>query len=71
MIGCTLGMLICIFFVSDLFAITSISLKCGMLLAVFAIATEPVMRYGTLVIEWISGVCSKIYHKLKKEPKTV
>ena len=69
MILCTLGMLICIFFVSDLFAITSISLKCGMLLAIFAIATEPVMRYGTLIIEWISNICSNIYRKLKRNPK--
>ena len=71
MILCTLGMLICIFFVSDLFAITSISLKCGMLLAIFAIATEPVMRYGTLIIEWISNICSNIYRKLKRRPKNI
>lgn len=71
MILCTLGMLICIFFVSDLFAITSISLKCGMLLAIFAIATEPVMRYGTLIIEWISNICSNIYRKLKSSPKNI
>ena len=67
LIGCASGMLICIFFVSDLFAITSISVKCAMLLAIFAIATEPVMRYGSMIIEFISSFCSKIYHKVKKE----
>ena len=67
LIGCAAGMLICIFFVSDLFAITSISVKCAMLLAIFAIATEPVMRYGSMIIEFISSFCSKIYHKVKKE----
>ncbi len=67
MVGCALGMLVCIFFVSDLFAISSISLKCGMLLTIFAIATEPVMRYGTMIIEWISTQCSRIYHRFKKD----
>lgn len=69
MIGCATGMLICFFFMSELFAITSISLKCGMLLAIFAIATEPVMRYGTVIITFISNLCSKIYHKIKKQQK--
>ncbi len=63
---CALGMLICIFFVSDLFAITSISLKCGMLLGIFAIATEPLLRYGTVLISFISRICSKVYAQIKK-----
>ena len=71
LIGSAAGMLICIFFVSDLFAITSISLKCGMLLAIFAIATEPVMRYGSMIIAFISNLCSKIYHRVKKHPSAV
>ncbi len=39
------GMLFCIFFVNWWFHISMISLKCGMLLAVFALATEPLLRY--------------------------
>lgn len=69
--GCAAGMLICIFFVSDLFAITNISVKCAMLLVVFAIATEPVMRYGSTIIEFISNLCSKVYHKIKKESPVI
>ena len=38
---------------SELFAITDISLKCGLLLAVFAIAAEPIFRYLTLLLDYL------------------
>lgn len=71
LVGCAAGMLICFFFISDLFAITSISIKCGMLLSIFAIATEPVMRYGSIFITFISTLCSKIYHRWKNRASAV
>jgi len=52
-IGMTLGLLICIFFVPNLFAISAISRQCAMLLGIFAIATEPLLRYSSILIEGI------------------
>lgn len=37
----------------ELFAITGMSMKCIMLFGVFTIVTEPMMRYLTLLFEWI------------------
>ena len=53
------GWLYCMLFISHLFAITSISRQCAMLMVVFAIATEPVLRYLSIIVEWI-------YKKMKK-----
>lgn len=39
------GILFCIIFLSDLFAISPISLKCAMLFVLFIFVTEPVLRY--------------------------
>lgn len=47
------GFLFCIGFMKELFAISYISLKCGMLLVVFVIASESIFRYLTLCIHWI------------------
>ena len=49
--GSIAGLLFCSFYLNDLFAITGMSTKCVMLFAVFAIATEPVLRYLTRLIE--------------------
>ena len=43
------GWLFCIFFLRDLFAITEISGRCGMLFVLFLIITEPVYRYLRLL----------------------
>uniref|UniRef100_UPI00402A6C98 cation-translocating P-type ATPase n=1 Tax=[Ruminococcus] torques TaxID=33039 RepID=UPI00402A6C98 len=45
--GCIAGLLFCSIFLKDLFAITSMTKECIMLFVVFAIATEPVLRYLT------------------------
>ncbi|HEY9574179.1 MAG TPA: cation-translocating P-type ATPase, partial [Lachnospiraceae bacterium] len=45
------GMLFSIFFAKELFNISHISLKGGMLLAVFSLLTEPIFRYTTLLVE--------------------
>ncbi|MCU6746579.1 MULTISPECIES: cation-translocating P-type ATPase [Lachnospiraceae] len=49
--GSIAGLLFCSFYLNDLFAITGMSTKCVMLFVVFAIATEPVLRYLTRLIE--------------------
>lgn len=46
-----IGWLFCMLFVSHLFAITGISKQCGMLMVIFAIITEPVLRYLSLLVE--------------------
>lgn len=49
--GCMIGLLGCSIFLPGLFAITGMSTKCVMLFVVFSIATEPVLRYLTRLIE--------------------
>lgn len=48
--GCIAGLLFCSVFLKDLFAITGMTTECVMLFVVFAIATEPVLRYLTLLV---------------------
>ncbi len=49
--GCIAGIIFMAYYFHDLFAITTISTKAIMLFVVFAIATEPVMRYLTRMTE--------------------
>lgn len=46
-----LGLLGSSIFLGDLFGIELITTQCAMLFVVFAILTEPVLRYGTLLVE--------------------
>ena len=48
------GMLLAIIYFHSLFNITSVSLKCGMLLGAFAIITEPCFRYLSALFEYLS-----------------
>lgn len=48
--GCIVGLLFCSIYLKDLFAITHMTTECVMLFVVFAIATEPVLRYLTVLI---------------------
>lgn len=50
LVGCILGLLFCSIYLNDLFAITGMTMECVMLFVVFAIATEPVLRYLTLLV---------------------
>lgn len=43
------GLLFCCIFLKDLFAIGQITKKCAMVLIVFAVATEPLLRYITIL----------------------
>lgn len=53
--GCIAGLIICSLFLSDLFAVGRMSGKCIMLFVLFAIVTEPVLRYGTTLVEKMGG----------------
>ncbi|MCR5273628.1 MAG: HAD-IC family P-type ATPase [Lachnospiraceae bacterium] len=53
LVGVILGWLFCMLFISPLFAITSISKQCAMLMVVFALITEPALRYLTKLSEWL------------------
>lgn len=51
--GCVVGLLGCSIYLGDLFAMRGMSTKCIMLFVVFAIITEPALRYSTILIEKI------------------
>ena len=62
-VGCVIGLLACSIFLPDLFAITGMSTKCIMLFVVLSIATEPVLRYLTMLIGGMQDLHKKIFHK--------
>ena len=51
MIGCGVGLCFFAYFFNSLFSINHVSRECIMLLALFAIATEPAMRYLSRLFE--------------------
>ena len=59
--GCIVGLLFCSIFLNELFAITGMTTKCVMLVVVFSIATEPVLRYLT----WLIGKLRFYYKRLR------
>lgn len=61
--ACIAGLLFCSIFLKDLFAITSMTKECIMLFVVFAIATEPVLRYLTTFVEKVKFYYLKIQDK--------
>lgn len=63
--GMAAGLLYCMIFVSEIFAITSISKRSVMLLLIFAVITEPTFRYLSI---WMKKL-SKIYKEKKKKRK--
>lgn len=62
-LGCIAGLLACSIFLPDLFAITGMSAECIMLFVVFSIATEPVLRYLTLLVGWLRTMYRKVFKK--------
>lgn len=64
--GMAAGLLYCMTFVSSIFAITSISKKSMMLLAIFAIITEPIFRYLSIIVKKLSHM----YANRKQKHKT-
>lgn len=65
--GMAAGLIYCMVFVSNVFAITSISKKCMMLLVIFAIITEPTFRYLSIGIKKLSNM----YMNRKQKQKAV
>ncbi len=66
LIGLIAGWLFCMLFISHWFAITSINTQCAMLMVLFALATEPLMRYLTKFFTWILDRIEEGSHKKKK-----
>ena len=62
-IGSGVGLLVCSIYLGDIFGITHMSMECVMLFVVFAIVTEPVLRYSTMFIERIGAVVASRRHK--------
>ncbi len=62
LIGVIIGWLFCVIEISHLFAISSISKQCAMLLVVFAMLTEPLLRYLSLLLEKLT----EFFVKMKK-----
>ena len=65
------GLIFCSFYMSELFAITDISLKCGLLLVVFAIASEPIFRYLTQLLHYIKRLQEYMKEKHMTHSKKV
>jgi cation-transporting ATPase E len=63
------GLIYCMFFMSSIFAITSISKKSMMLLVIFAIITEPTFRYLSSWIKWLSNFYTE-RKQTQKQAKT-
>ena len=65
--GCAVGLIFCSIFLNDLFAITGMTTECVMLFAVFAIATEPVLRYLTLLVGKLRFYYQRLRGRLPEE----
>ena len=50
-------------FLNDLFALRGLSRECTMLLAVFAILTEPILRYSKQLIEWLFHLFHRVHER--------
>lgn len=66
LVGVIAGWVLCMLFGGSFFGITGISKQCEMLMVIFAIITEPVLRYLSLIVEWISARCRMIYARFSK-----
>lgn len=64
-VGCIVGLLVCSIWLGDIFGIEHMSMECIMLFVVFAIVTEPTLRYGTMLVEWIGKFIINITEKRK------
>ena len=66
LVGVIAGWVLCMLFGGSFFGITGISKQCEMLMVIFAIITEPVLRYLSLIVEWISARCRMIHALFSK-----
>ena len=66
LVGVIAGWILCMLFGGGFFGITGISKQCEMLMVIFAIITEPVLRYLSLIVEWISARCRMIHARFSR-----
>lgn len=66
LVGVIAGWILCMLFGGSFFGITEISKQCEMLMIIFAIITEPVLRYLSLIVEWISARCRMIHARFSR-----
>ena len=66
LVGVIAGWILCMLFGGSFFGITGISKQCEMLMVIFAIITEPVLRYLSLIVEWISVRCRMIHARFSR-----
>ena len=66
LVGVIAGWILCMLFGRSFFGITGISKQCEMLMVIFAIITEPVLRYLSLIVEWISARCRMIHARFSR-----
>lgn len=66
LVGVIAGWILCMLFGGSFFGITGISKQCEMLMIIFAIITEPVLRYLSLIVEWISARCRMIHARFSR-----
>ncbi len=67
--GMILGMLLTSYFLDFLFGIKTLSKQCYMLFTLFAIATEPCMRYLTMFGDYLEGKLEDRRDRYKKKQK--
>lgn len=67
------GLLFCMIFMNQIFAISTLSRRCAMLLIIFAVITEPALRYLSLLVQKIWDLAGWIAKKLeeRKRARTV
>ena len=66
LVGVIAGWILCMLFGGSFFGITGISKQCEMLMVIFAIITAPVLRYLSLIVEWISARCRMIHARFSR-----
>ena len=66
LVGVIAGWILCMLFGGSFFGITGISKQCEMLMVIFVIITEPVLRYLSLIVEWISARCRMIHARFSR-----
>lgn len=69
--GMIFGILFCMIFLNRVFSISTLSRRCAMLLVIFAIITEPLMRYLSALIQKIWAFASWAKKKLLERKKTI
>lgn len=71
LIGSIVAFIFCSTYLNSLFAISDMSRKCIMLLIVFSVATEPVLRYLSIFVDSVSAFChkQKVFFLRRKEAR--